>query len=240
MSVQETAAANSQWSYYLAYPSSQRLHQNAVDFLDTYANKPAVNAAPLLADMMESYIPEMLEAYMRKPTDLAGIGPTGKKVVDMSTSAMSKTAAGLTKQILKKSQNKDLVEIRGHIESMVLTPEDTELGIPLSAIEISEELYGRCVAMIERIQTQPPSEYHDEVIEFLLELVEVISEEVMKKPIAMMPLGPIVKKMANLGMDTILTAALKVVKGVFGKMSDEELFETSKYFDELLVKSPRS
>lgn len=237
MSVQPSAADQTQWSYYLAYPSSQALHQNALDFLDTYKNKPAVNAAPLLAEVMESYIPEMLEAYMKKPTKLAGVGPTAKKVVDVSTSAMSKTAAGLTKQILKKSTNKDLVEIREHIESMVLNPEDTELGIPLSAIQIPEELYNKCVAMIERIQSQPPSEYHDEVIEFLLELVEAISEEVMKKPIGMMPLGPIVKKMANLGMDTILSAALKVVKGVFGKMSDEEMLETSKYFDELLVKS---
>jgi len=230
---------NSELAYYIAFPSSDRLYQGAVNFLEVYRNQPYVDAAPVLAEVLKDYIPETLDALLRMPTSLAGVGPTATKIVNVSMATMDKTGHALVKQALKKRKNAELEELSHHIDSMILHSSDTEKGLPLSAIRIPPSLYEQSMYVIKRIENEPASNFHDEIVDVLMAITETLMYESVKKPVDMIPLGPVVKKVTSLGIDTLSATVMKVVKNVFVKMSDEEFLATSRYFDSLLVASTK-
>lgn len=226
--------------FYIAFASSSELYRKSIRFLDVFQNQSDIKAAPLLADLLYTYIPEVMDALLKKPTDLAQLGKTAQKIVDISASTLLKTSNLLVKQLLKNIKNKDLIGLQEHVALSVIHAHESDKGVHLSGIEISEALFDKALILIGRMEHQLPSTYHDEVVELLMEVTEAIINEVMRKPVTLLPLGPVLKKVANLGMDTILATVMKVVKNVFAKMNDDQYKAVGYYFKELLVQAEKS
>lgn len=225
---------------YIAYEASPKMYQLAERFLVEMANKNPKPQADLLLDIIDCYIPESLEAYLMRPSEIVRLGPTAQKIVKLCASTISKTAHSLTRHILKKVKNRDLNELTDFIDGMMLREDDTEKNVGLAAVPISPYLFDQINEGIDNIRTGVPMDYRDDVIEILLQVADQVSKHLMMTPLEILPIGPILKKMAYVGMDTAMAAVNKVIRQVFGKLDNPQLLEAADYFESLLVTSAKS
>jgi len=223
----------------MAFKSSRELEDCAVELLDRHARGAEESYVQLMIDTMEYFIPELLHSFLVGTVDAIGLSNMATKIVHSTSDLMSKTGRMLVPQLLKKRTNEELTPLIGFVEDISLWADQTENGKTCCGAELSKESYDRMKNVVVRVRDGEVEAVRQEITELMIIAVDTMLDSLMKRPIDMLDLGFVTRKVANGAISTCHAAGHGVVHKVFNKLDNEQMVRLVDYFDTLVITAER-
>lgn len=225
--------------YYLASPASDQLAGQADRVLENFRTGDPSPQEPHFEKLVDYLVPELLDGYLIKTCDAVGVGPTASKVVHGAVDTISRTVSTLVSHMLKKRSNKELEPLTGYVEDVYLRANSCSSGMNMVGCEIDQHLYERMMFVTNEVKAGRSQQVLAELHELMLVVVDVVLEGMMKRPIGLMKMNFVVRKIADGATATCRGAGHLVVNRVFKKLDDEQLLRLAHYFGDLIVTAER-
>lgn len=227
-------------THFMAFAVTDRLHRNSEDFIQrfVYNNQPGERPHALLQDVMDEFIYECLRVYFIETCAKAGLSPTSRKIVDSTVAAIRKTVGFVLGKIVQKLDRMQMREIALYMDS-VMQRERGNLAIPAwIAFPLPHhwvENYRQWVRHTEQSSTSPEVQ---PLIEAFNELTDMAIKHFFEAPLQALALGQILRRMAEMGIDTTRAATRTLLKQIFKTMTLEQTREVLRLFNAMIVFGP--
>lgn len=225
--------------YYLGFASSAALEQSAITLLEKGNSGTKESLVPYMEKSMEFFIPELTQAFLVGTVDAIGLSSMATKIVHSTADLIDKTSKMLVTQLLKKRTNEELKPLIGFVDDIYQRPETTSTGKAATGCEISKKDYDRIQHVIAESRAGRAKEVLPELHDLMTLVVDTMLEELMKRPIALLPLNFVVRKVADGAIATCKAAGHGVTNKVFKKLEDDQLIHLANYFDTLVLSAER-
>lgn len=226
--------------YYMGFASSAALEQSTIELLQKAASGTRDSLVPNMERALDLFVPELMQAFLVGTVDVIGLSPMATKMVHSTADIIDKTAKMLVGQLLKKRSNEELKPLVGFVDDIYLRPETTSTGKASTACEISKHHYDRIKYVTGQIQSGNIQPVLPELHELMGVVVDTMLEQLMKRPISMLPLNFVVRKIADGAISTCKAAGHGVVNKVFKKLDDDQVRRMADYFDSLILTAERA
>ncbi len=195
--------------------------------------------ADRLYKLLSQFIDECLDQYFLDPVDRVKLNKVGHKIVSGGVSAMKKTLHVTFKQILKKLSKEDIDIIANYISNLLMPLRESSSYPTYVAVGISDDLRARLGRAVHQGKENGPDEATaKEYADALCELVDVAIECYMGKPLDMVGLGKIMRKITIVAIDTVRGAAQAVIRKVIPSMSEKEILKFFEFSESILYPHP--
>lgn len=227
-------------TYFMAFAVTERLHRNAEDFIQrfVYSNQPGDRPHALLQDVMDEFIYECLRVYFIETCAKAGLSPTSRKIVDSTVAAIRKTVGFVLSKIVQKLDRTQMKEVALYMDS-VMQRERGNLAIPAwIAFPLPNpwvENFRQLVRHAEQSTTSPEVQ---PLIDSFNELTDMAIKHFFEAPLLALSLGQILRRMAEMGIDTTRAATRTLLKQIFKTMTLEQTREVLRLFNAMIVLGP--
>ena len=228
-----------QTQYYLAFASSTDLEQSAITLLEKNASGNHTGLEEHMEKAMEFFVPELMQAFLVDTVDAIGLSPMATKVVNSTAEIIDKTAKMLMGKLLKGRSNEELKPLIGFVDDIYLRPNTTSNGKACTGCEIEKERYDTIQRLIADVRGGKGQAVMPELIEVMGYIVDVMLEKLMRRPIDLLPLGFLMRKLTDGATATCRAAGHGVINKVFKKLDDDQLLNLANYFDTLVVSANR-
>jgi hypothetical protein len=225
--------------YYLACECSDALAKLAEDTLENYRNNDPAPQEAHFERMVDLLVPEVLDGFLIRTCDIVGIGPTASKVVHGAADTITSTVSALSGRLLRKRSNEELRPLAGFVAESHLAAADCSRGINMTGTELEKSLYDQMRRVNAEVQAGRIAAVREELNSLMPVLVDRVLDGLMKRPISLMHLNLVMRKMTDLAIGTCRGAGHLVVNRVFRKLEDEQLVRLVNYFDGQLVTAER-
>lgn len=223
---------------YVAFRSSEALHTTTDGFI-TRMNNGATRTEPETMDkIMRLFIQEALQAFLLNPTEQAGLSNTLKKIISLTADTISKASHVVIKSTVKKlnlSQNQKTAE---YMDSIRIQLEDAgELAWHV-AFPISDEMASKGRHAMAQIIDGQEDAAREDVKAFFHELTDIAMLWYFERPMDLLGLGPIMRKVANMGIATTRKAMHSAIDRVIPKLHGEEFRISVQYSMDMMIDGP--
>lgn len=219
---------------YVAFPASEQLHELTQGFIDRMRAGSTRPEPETVGRIMTTFVDEALRAFMTRPAELSGISPGLQRVVHFTTETISKATAVVVKSTVKKldiEQNKRIAEymdtVRREFEGLY------HVCFPISDELAHTAREGFHLAIEGEHQRALPM-----MVEYFHALTDIAMKWYFEQPIHLLGFGPIMRKVADMGIATTRRASHGVVDGVIPKLSQEQARVSAEYALSLLRLGP--
>lgn len=227
-------------TYFMAFAVSDRLHRNSEDFIDrfVYNHQPGERSHALLFDVMDEFIYECLRAYFVETCANAGLSPTSRKIVDSTVAAIRKTVGFVLGKIVHKLDRQQMKEVAIYMDE-VMQRERGSFAVPAWIAFPVPEAW---VHQFRSLQTRTLQS--DEVPELatlvdpFTELTDMAITHFFESPLQLIELGSILKRMAEMGIDTTRAAICTLLKQVFRATTLQQTRDILQQFGSMVVLGP--
>jgi hypothetical protein len=221
---------------YIAFRSSQRLHETTDGFISRMAGGARTPEPKTVEAIMTDFLDEALQAFFIEPQDFLRMSSSMKRIVNMAVDTISGASRLIVKRTAKKLDIRQNREAAEYMDSMREKKTDTDgRDIWYVTFPISDAMRDRGLAAIKQAREGSPSAALEPMTAFLLELTDVGLEWYFEKPMKLMGFGPVVSKMVNVGVETTRKAAKGVVRKVFAKLEDDQVRAAADYIESLML-----
>ena len=219
---------------YVAFRSSDDLHQTTDGFIQRMRDGASKPEPKVVEKIMTTFIDEALDAFFLQPAAMSGLSGTQKRLVQVASDTISKA----TRLVIGRSARKmDLEQNKAAAEYM------DEIRFPgpdraywYVAFPISDPLaaQGRALAdMAEDGTTNATA--RDEMVAYLRGVTDEALKWYFNKPIALLGYGPILRKVADVGVDTTRRASYGVINKVIPNLDDEQFLQSAVYYRSMQI-----
>jgi hypothetical protein len=219
---------------YVAFRSSDDLHQTTDGFIQRMRDGASKPEPKVVEKIMTTFIDEALDAFFLQPAAMSGLSGTQKRLVQMASDTISKA----TRLVIGRSARKmDLEQNKAAAEYM------DEIRFPgpdhaywYVAFPISDPLaaQGRGLAdMAEDGTTNAAA--RDEMVAYLRGVTDEALKWYFNKPIALLGFGPILRKVADVGVDTTRRASYGVINKVIPNLDNEQFMQSAVYYRSMQI-----
>jgi len=225
--------------YYLGFASSPALEQSAIDLLKMSASNTRDSLVPHMEKSMDLFVPELVQAFLVGTVDALGLSPMATRIIHSTAELIDKTAKMLVGQLLKKRSNDELKPLVGFVDDIYLRPETTSTGKAATGCELDKRDYDRIQHVIAEVRAGNARQVLAELHDLMTLVVDTMLEKLMKRPIALLPLNFVVRKIADGAVATCKAAGHGVINKVFKNLDDDQLVHLANYFDTLVLTAER-
>lgn len=218
---------------YLAFRASDGLHRLTDGFIARMREGADRPEPKVVEEIMTTFIDEALDAFFLRPASLSGLGGTQKRLVRMAADTIAKATGlviGRSARKMDLEQNRAAAEYMDEIRFPALDESFWYVAFPLS--ETLAEC-GRRLA--ENARDQNRDNDHDEMIRYLRGVTDQALLWYFNKPIELLRFGPILRKVAAVGVDTTRKASYGVINRVIPKLDSKQFLQSAEYYESLQV-----
>lgn len=224
---------------YLGFRASEQLRDDSERLIENIRNQTSESQVPQVNRVLQNFIPEMLDAFLLDVCTVVELGPTSTKVVRGAAGTITKTVNMLVKQLLKKRTNEELVPIAEYMDQMMIRANEASNNLTTIACLLDDSLYQRMRDVIQEVREgDNPQAQLPVLTELMHEVTDVSLKGFFERPVNLLKMNIVVRKLANTGLDTCRSAIRMVINKVFKTLSDEQLVKLVDYFEELLITGP--
>ena len=219
---------------YVAFRSSDDLHQTTDGFIQRMRSGASKPEPKVVEKIMTTFIDEALDAFFLQPAAMSGLSGTQKRLVQVASDTISKA----TRLVIGRSARKmDLEQNKAAAEYM------DEIRFPgpdqaywYVAFPISDPLaaQGRGLADMAADGTTNAAA-RDEMVAYLRGVTDEALKWYFNKPIALLGFGPILRKVADVGVDTTRRASYGVINKVIPNLDDEQFLQSAVYYRSMQI-----
>lgn len=184
--------------------------------------------------MMSTMTDRMIGLFMIEPVEIAQIGPTARKIVDVAVSTGSRASSMLTGQIYGKTSNKEFAPIAADLRRMLWAPGDDNGNQPHLHFPASATLARDFQDVIDLCVAGKGTTQMDKVVRVLQKLSDDVIEQFFLAQTKHVDIGFITKKALNLSVDGTKAAVHAVMHKVVKDFNDEQLTNFMSHYSQIL------
>ena len=206
----------------VAVPANPALVNGVDDFLHAVAHERN-NSAEKFIEMVDHMTDRMLSLFLVEPSQLMTLSGTQKKVIDFAVSTAGKASHMLTRQIYKKTSNKEFAPIVRNVESMYWPAGADNDNQAFLSIEAPKDLAADFYKAQDLCAEGKGTENIELVASVFDRLSDVVIDNFFVSNTHEVKIGFVTQKALNVGIDGSRKAIHAVTNKVLRGLDDEQL-----------------
>lgn len=218
---------------YVAFRASDDLHQLTDGFIQRMREGAREPEPKVVERIMTTFIEEALEAFFLAPASYSGLSGTQQRLVRLAAdtiAAATRVVVGRSARKMDLAQNQAAARYMDEIRFHDAGDDCWYVGFPIDEALAAQ---GRSVA--ERCQNGQFEGVREDLVRYLREVTDLSLEWYFKKPIDLLRFGPILRKVAAVGVDTTRKASYGVINKVIPKLDDQQVLQSALYYRDMQV-----
>ena len=223
---------------YVAFRSSTELFELTDGFIKRMREGSRKPEPQTIERIMKLFIEEALNAFFIQPTEQAGLSGGLQRIVNLTADTIGKATHVVVKSTAKKldiEQNRRTADYMESIRKQLDINGETlwHVAFPISDSMADKGRTGLQLAIDGDDKAAIPM-----MVEFFHELTDTALHWYFEEPMKLLGFGPIMRKVANVGVATTRKASHTAVDKIIPKLHGEELAVSARYSLGLLVEGP--
>lgn len=221
--------------YYIGFAASEKLAAETRRLLEMRGNVPPQMMLKQIETMVDLFVPEVLHNMLVGCCDAIGLSPMATKVVNGSVDTINSATRLLIGQIMKKRTDDEIVAISAFVDDIFLPADRNSLGKDGAGAEISKAKFDEMRYVTDEVLAGRSQHVLPQLHVLMIEIADLIQDSFMKRPLDVLNLNFVVRKIVDGTFVTCKGAAHLVVNRVFKNLSEDELKRMAEYFSALMV-----
>lgn len=223
---------------HVSFRASDKLHTSTQEYIDLMSRGGKPNPL-LLAEVMNTFTEDSLNAFMLQPMEQLGISGTQRKLVEFAVDTVQKSSHMVLKATVNKLDHDQHRKSASFMDEMRLQlPHGDEDDVWCVSFRAPEDFATRARASMARSRTEGPHAEVRETVLVMKTLTDLALENYYERPLAILKFGPILRKVSEVAIGTVRKGTYSTIESLLPKLSEEQLLRGVEYFDSLLVDVP--
>lgn len=225
---------------YIAFVSTPELRRQSVQLLKNIDARTKESQADLMSSIINDFTDETLKVFFLDITELLQLSPFMEKVVNGSVSTIKSTIHSVSRTVIHKLDNKQLIPLSDYISSVMLTATDAQ-GVerPCVGFPISDATRQRMKTLVADMKGADPHAHVDELTAMLNEITDLALEAYLVTPVELLKLGFFLRKLAEGSVSIIRGAIHMVIRHLVPDLTPDHLQALTQYLDNLVLLNGR-
>jgi hypothetical protein len=223
---------------HVAFRSSDSLHQKTDGFIRRMQDGATRPEPQELEAIMSLFIDEALTAFLTRAAEAAQLSPGMMKVVGMTTQTINKTTHLVVSRSVKKldlQQNRDAASYMDQVRQPAAGEDFWYVAFPV------DEDMAALGKSLPQLCEENPEKARKELVRYLLALTDQAIEWYFERPMALLQFGPVLRKVASMGVETTRKASRSLINTLVPKLNAEQLKASAEFqASQLIALPPRS
>ena len=215
----------------MSFVATASLRRDAETFISNIQRGEKSPQNALLQRVLDAFIAQCLDTYFVRPAELVGLNPVGRKIVVTAVATIRKTVQMVVGRIVRKLSNREMQPLADYIDSVMLRDRRNHSSLALIAFPLDEPVVEQFFAM--QRQAHAPDADRNSNASLVTPFQTIASEAItyyFQEPVEMLRLGPVLRKMSQLGVDTTRSVVSGVIARIFSTMTPQQVAATLDYF----------
>ena len=225
---------------YLAFPSPPHLRRNSEQFVAAIESKTRESQVNIMTSIMNDFTDEILKVFFIDLISLMKLSPFMEKVVRGSVSTIKKTVHSVSGTVIKKLDNPQMIPLANYMRGVMLNapgvsgPDSPYVGFPLS-----HDVHARLIAVMAKMRAGDPKPHAQEFSNVMIEITDLTLDHYLDRPIKLLNLGLILRKLSEGGMSVIQGATHMVIRKLTPDLEGPQLLIVAEYLEKMILIDPR-
>lgn len=218
---------------HVAFLSSETLHGKTDGFIQRMQGGASKPEPKEIEAIMSIFMEEALQAFMIRAAEAAGLSSSMFRVVNMTCQTINKASSlviGRSARKMDLEQNKAAASYMDTVRQPGAEGEGWYVAFP-----VSESLAMKGNNLPALCEDGDYEEARRELEEYLHEVTNEAILWYFEKPIALLGFGPVLRKLASVGLETTRKASRSLIHNLVPKLNNEQLTASSQYQASMLM-----
>lgn len=222
---------------YIALRNSRQLRDDVALFVNNIRDGIPQDQNPLLVRIMEGFLDEAVDTLIIGGSEAMQLQGMSRRMVDMTVSTIKATCHMLSRRVLRNMKNDDVRALAEHMDDLRLArhSSDGELR-SWTVIPLPPALFAEMLRLDALINIESPQPHLGAIQDMLFALIDVVVEHVYVRTLATLRLGPIARKLVEMGYATAHGGARKLIAGVLPRLADEQVRQAGNFCLDLVIR----
>lgn len=219
---------------YLAFPASPGLHRLTDGFIHRMRDDAHQPEPRAVEDIMTTFIDEALNAFFLRPASLSGLAGHQRRLVTVAADTISKATGVVIRRCAGKmdlAQNRAAADYMDEIRFPAADGSFWYVGFP-----IDPALAERGQRLAENARHPDRPNDPGEMIDYLRAITDQALIWYFNKPIELLRFGPILRKVAAVGVETTRRASYGAINKVIPKLDKQQFLRSAEYYESMQIK----
>ena len=227
-------------SPYIRYRASAELYNLVQQYIDGVDRAEPTPDVSVLVRAMDLFVKESVETFVLQPAAHVGLKPAYLKMINSLSKLTEKSAMMLVNKVAKKMSLQDHVNAAAYMQSVRLSYEENgamvgDIIFPIRA-DFAAMGWSTREKMLSGLARDPA--VLAEGIAFLHEVIDVANLWVFEKPVEILNLGPVLRKLAVSTVATVKKATHSLINTLVPKISEAQTVASAQYFSDIVGPGP--
>lgn len=222
---------------YIALRNSHALRDDVALFVNNIRDGIAQDQNPLLVRIMEGFLDEAVDTLIVGGSEAMQLQGMSRRMVDMTVATIKATCHMLSRRVLRNMKNEDVRALAEHMDDLRLSRHgDDGEWRAWTVIPLPPALYAEMLRLDALINAESPQPHLGAIQDMLFALIDVVVEHVYVRTLATLRLGPIARKLVEMGYATAHGGARKLIAGVLPRLADEQVRQAANFLLDLVIR----
>lgn len=224
---------------HVAFRASEKLHTSTQEYIELMNRAGARPNPALLADVMNHFTRDSLEAFMLRPMEELRITGTQRKLVEFAADTVQKTSQMVLKATLHKLDHDQHRKSAQYMDELRLLLPHTDDEAWFVAFPAPQDFAARARASMARARVNGQQGEVKETVMVMKTLTDLALQNYYERPLAILRFGPILSKVTSVAISTVRKGTHSTIENLLPKLSEEQFLGGVEYFDSLLTDVPK-
>lgn len=218
---------------HVSFLSSEPLHQKTDGFISRMKGGASKPEPQEIEAIMGIFIDEALQAFMVRAAEAAGLSSSMFRVVNMTCQTINKASSiviGRSARKMDLEQNKASATYMDAVRQPGVNGEGWYVAFP-----VGESLAIKGNNLPALCANGDFDEARRELEEYLLDVTNEAIHWYFEKPIGLLGFGPVLRKLASVGVETTRKASRSLIHNLVPKLDHDQLTASCQYQADMLM-----
>ena len=220
--------------HYMSFEATASLRHDAETFIANIHKGVAASQSLLVQRVLDAFVNQCVETYFIAPADVAGLSPMSRKILVTAIATIRKTVQMVVGRIVRKLSNREMQPLAQFMDEIMFRDHSNPDGLAFIAFPLDAQLADRFRRMQQASRERQPQALAETVESFQFMAEEAITY-FFDEPVAMLRLGPVLGKMARMGIDTTRSVTNTLIRRIFSTLDEQQLMAVLDYFCGLIT-----
>lgn len=223
---------------HIAFVSSPGLRRDSETFIANIDARSRDSQSELMTRIITNFTDEILQVFFLDMIELLHLSPFMEKVVTGSVSTIKSTIHSVSRTIIHKLDNKQLIPLSDYIAGVMLTaPDASGTPTPYVGFPLSEATHARLEKLVQAMRHDDPVPHVQELTAMLNDITDLALDAYLLTPIELLKLGFILRKLAEGSVSVIRGAIHLVIRKLVPDLDAAQLQAVASYLDSLVLRN---
>ncbi|HEX4937150.1 MAG TPA: hypothetical protein VFX11_00635 [Candidatus Kapabacteria bacterium] len=215
--------------HYMSFEATVTLRRDAETFIANIQRGERASQSLLLQQVLDAFVNQCLQVFFLAPADVAGLSPVSRKLLTSAIATIRKTLQLVLGRITRKLGNREMRPLALFMDEVMFRERNRPDGVAFIAFELEDDLSEQLRQLQRACRAG-----HDDVTDAMVTAFQSMAEEGITRffaePVATLNLGPVLGKIAEMGVDTTRSVTSTLIRRLFVMLTHEQMAAVVEYF----------